>query len=64
MVQKWDMMKNGLRRMAAFLENEGIYDKQRLPTNAVLAVIAALYADIPETGDKRGQDELLLKKYL
>jgi hypothetical protein len=30
----------------------------------VLAVIAALYADIPEAGDKRGQDELLLKKYL
>ena len=64
MVAKWDTMKDGLRQMAAFLENEGIYDKQRLPTNAVLAVIAALYADIPASGDKRGQDELLLKKYL
>lgn len=64
MVEKWDVMKRGLSRMAEFLENEGIYDRQRLPTNAVLAVIAALYADIPESGDKRGQDELLLKKYL
>ena len=64
MVNKWDVMKRGLSRMAEFLKNEGIYDKQRLPTNAVLAVIAALYADIPESGDKRGQDELLLKKYL
>jgi hypothetical protein len=64
MVKKWDVMKRGLSRMAQFLENEGIYDRQRLPTNAVLAVIAALYANIPETGDKRGQDELLLKKYL
>ena len=64
MVEKWDVMKRGLYRMAEFLKSEGIYDRQRLPTNAVLAVIGALYADIPEYGDKRGQDELLLKKYL
>jgi len=64
MVNKWDIMVRGLNRMTEFLKNEGIYDRQRLPTNAVIAVIAALYADIPETGDKRGQDELLLKKYL
>lgn len=64
MVETWDVMKRGLSRMAAFLKNEGIPDEQRLPTNAVLAVIAALYSEIPETGDKRGQDELLLKNYL
>jgi len=64
MVQKWDIMRVGLNRMAEFLRTEGIYDSQRLPTNAVLAVIAALYENIPESGDKRGQDELLLKKYL
>lgn len=64
MVSNWPIMENGLSRMADFLKNEGIYDKYRLPTNAVLAVIAALYADIPSSGDKRGKDELLLKKYL
>jgi len=64
MVEKWAIMKDGLSRMAEFLKNEGIFDRQRLPTNAVLAVIAALYADIPESGDKLGQDELLLKRYL
>ena len=64
MVENWDIMKLGLGRMAEFLQNEGVYDRQRLPTNAVLAVIGALYADIPESGDKRGKDELLLKKYL
>jgi len=64
MVENWDKMENGLHRMAIFLESQGIYDKQRLPTNAVLAVIAALYAYIPESGDKMGQSELLLKKYL
>lgn len=64
MVEQWDVMASGLDRMAKFLNSEGIYDSQRLPTNAVLAVIAALYSVIPESGDKRGQDELLLKKYL
>jgi len=64
MVENWDTMAKGLHRMASFLKDQGIYDEQRLPTNAVLAVIAALYAYIPESGDKMGQDELLLKKYL
>ncbi|MBA4417712.1 MAG: hypothetical protein C0392_07355 [Syntrophus sp. (in: bacteria)] len=64
MVEKWGTMEDGLNRMAKFLHTEGIYDNQRLPTNAVLAVIAALYEHIPKSGDKRGQDELLLKKYL
>jgi len=64
MVENWETMALGLHRMAAFLKDEGIYDRERLPTNAVLAVIAALYAHIPESGDKRGQDELLLKRYL
>jgi hypothetical protein len=64
MVENWDAMKRGLSRMALFLKNEGIPDGQRLPTNAILAVIAALYSVIPEAGDERGMDELLLKKYV
>lgn len=64
MVENWDTMSECLSRMAGFLESEGVYDNQRLPTNAVLAVISSLYAYIPESGDKRGQDELLLKRYL
>lgn len=64
MVEHWETMQRSLSRMAGFLRGEGIHDEQRLPTNAVLAVIAALYADIPDAGDKRGRDELLLKKYL
>ncbi|MGD1906078.1 MAG: DUF262 domain-containing protein [Leptolyngbyaceae cyanobacterium] len=64
MVEQWDVLERGLNRMARFLNTEGIYDAQRLPTNAVLAVIAALYAHIPDAGDKQGCDELLLKRYL
>ncbi|WP_211234618.1 DUF262 domain-containing protein [Algoriphagus mannitolivorans] len=64
MIENWDTMEKGLGKMADFLERQGVYDQGRLPTNAVLAVIATLYSYIPETLDARGKFELLLKKYL
>lgn len=64
MVDNWDRMSLGLSKMATFMESQSIYDRSRLPTNAVLAVIAALYVDIPESLDSRGNFEILLKKYL
>ena len=64
MVNNWDKMADGLSKMALLLETQGIPDRDRLPTNAVLAVIAALYVYIPETLDQRGKFETLLKKYL
>ena len=64
MIENWSAMERGLKRMAIFLESQGIYDKQRLPTNAVLAVIAALYNYIPDHGDKSGMYDMILKKYL
>lgn len=64
MVENWADLVIGLTSMARFLETQGIYDKQRLPTNAVLAVLASLYTFIPDSGDKRGALETILKKYL
>lgn len=63
-VDNWDNMVKGLSRMAEFLEAHRIFDQSRLPTNAVLSVIAALYTHIPASGDAAGQAEVLLKKYL
>lgn len=64
MIEDWDLMCKGLGQMADFLTQNGIYDQNRLPTNAVLAVIAALYTIIPDSLDHRGRCEILLKKYL
>lgn len=64
MIENWNALENGLNKMCVFLENEGIYNRQLLPTNAVLAVIASLYNVIPETLDERGKAEILLRKYL
>jgi hypothetical protein len=64
LVDKWQELVKGLKNMALFLESQGIYDRQRLPTNAVLAVIASLYTVVPDAGDKRGAFETILKKYI
>ncbi|MFZ6050754.1 GmrSD restriction endonuclease domain-containing protein [Halocola ammonii] len=63
-VRKWDSMVQGLASMATFMEQNRIFDEDRLPTNAVLSVIAALYTQFDKHGDKGGQLHILLKKYL
>ncbi|MEL6672058.1 MAG: DUF262 domain-containing protein [Bacteroidota bacterium] len=64
MMDHWSDVVIGLCRMAGFLESQNLFDRSRLPTNAVLAIIAALYAEIPESGDSLGHSERLLRKYL
>ena len=64
LLENWDKVGHGLNRMAKFLNREGIFDLARLPTNAVLAVIAAAYDLIPDHGDFLGKGERLLRRYL
>lgn len=60
----WPKLERGLERMASFLDSQGIFDAARLPTSAVLAVIAAAYDLIPDNGDFLGKAEKLLRRYL
>lgn len=64
MVNYWPKLKRGLNKMADFLARNRIFDRQRLPTNAVLSVIAACYDLIPDDGDFRGKAETLLRRYV
>lgn len=50
--------------MTEFLESQGIFDKDRLPTNAILAVISALYSAVPPKPDDMGSFDTLMKKYI
>lgn len=60
----WAKLESGLEKMAWLLDSQGVFDAARLPTNAVLAVIAALYDLIPEHGDFVAKAEKLLRAYL
>lgn len=64
LLNNWSHLERGLNRMASFLEGERIFDAARLPTNAVLAVIAAAYEQIPDDGDFLAKAEKLLRRYL
>jgi len=64
MLENWAKMERGLGRMASLLASQGVFDEDRLPTNAVLAVIASCYESIPENGDFLGKGEKLLRQYL
>ena len=64
MLNNWVKLERGLERMVELLENQRIFDFARLPTNAVLAVIAASYKSIPEHGDFVAKAEKLLRAYL
>lgn len=64
LVDNWPKLERGLERMAAFLATQGIFDQARLPTNAVLAVIAASFEFIPDHGDFLAKAEKLLRRYL
>jgi hypothetical protein len=61
---QWKQMVEPLRFMVSLLEGEGIYDGARLPTSAVLAVVAALAKEVPAAGDGHGNARALLRYYL
>ena len=64
LLNNWKKLERGLERMANLLESQGIFDGARLPTSAVLAVIAAAYELVPEDGDFVAKAEKLLRAYL
>lgn len=64
LLENWPKLERGLERMASFLDGQRVFDETRLPTNAVLAVIAAAYELIPDHGDFLAKAEKLLRRYL
>jgi len=60
----WDKLTDGTERLLEFLEQERIYNGKKLPTNVILAPLAALLANMPTHPDRRGNVKRLLKKYL
>jgi hypothetical protein len=62
-VENWSKMMRGLRRAIETVESLRIFDGERLPTAIPIPVIAALLADEPETGDRRGLVDKIMRRY-
>ena len=64
LVENWDTYLKGVKRSLVFLEEERILDERRLPTDVVMPVLVALWAEAPEGLDAEGNARSTLRKYL
>ncbi|HXP23771.1 MAG TPA: DUF262 domain-containing protein [Candidatus Sulfotelmatobacter sp.] len=64
MLKEWQAAVDGIRGMVSFLEEEAIFDAQRLPSYTAIPIIAALWEHLPSQPDKLGNARHLLRKFL
>lgn len=64
MVRDWPKLEAGAAAAIEFLEEQRIFDKERLPTESVLAPLIALWSCVPDVPDQRGNVKVLLRKYI
>lgn len=64
MLNDWDTVTNSIRAMTHFLEEESVFDSDRLPSYTPLPIIAALWEYLPTQPDKLGNARHLLRKFL
>ena len=64
MLENWDSLITGIRRVVVFLEEERLFDAQRLPTDLVVPALTALWARTPDGLDAEGRARLIYRTYL
>lgn len=64
MVDEWDFIVRGVRGAIAFLEEERVLDRERLPTVAVIPILAAVWSSLPTALDSLGAARTLLRRFL
>lgn len=64
MVTEWDSVVTGVKGMVTFLEEESIFDNQRLPSYTAIPIIAALWEYLPTHPDELGNARHLLRRFL
>ena len=60
----WDTFIVGATHAVAFLEEERVFDADRLPTDVVLPILVALWGLAPKGLDAEGRARTLLRRYL
>jgi hypothetical protein len=63
LLANWSKLIQGVTRTVGFLEEERVYDAARLPTDVVVPVLVALWAEAPGALDAAGQARTLMRKY-
>jgi len=61
---EWEEIKDGIQGAIGFLAEERVFDRDRLPTVAVIPVLAAIWSQMPQSLDPLGQARTLIRQYL
>lgn len=61
---EWEAIERGVDGAITFLEEEKVFDRDRLPTVAVIPVLASIWSQMPQALDAHGQARTLLRQYL
>ncbi len=64
MIDEWDTVVKGIKGVVRFLEDETIFDAQRLPSYTAIPIIAAIWEHLPTQPDQLGNARYLLRKFL
>ena len=64
LVDEWGDIERGVAGAVAFLDEERIYDRERLPTVAVIPILAALWSLVPQALDGMGNARTLLRRFI
>jgi hypothetical protein len=64
LIQNWERYARGVTRTAIFLQEERVFDAARLPTDVVVPMLVALWADAPDGLDAEGRARSILRRYL
>src|SRR5437867_8267834 len=64
MLKEWPSITAGIRGMVEFLEEESVFDEERLPSYTPIPLIAAIWRLLPTQPDQLGNVRLLLRQYL
>lgn len=62
-VRNWHQAVSAIQGAIGFLEEEKVFDDERLPTGAVVRVLAGIWPYLPERGDALGNARTILRKY-
>ncbi len=61
---EWDFIERGVKGAIRFLEDECIFDRERLPTVAVVPVLASIWSQMAQSLDAHGEARTVLRQYL
>jgi hypothetical protein len=64
MLNEWETVVKGIKGMVSLLQDESIFDAQRLPSYTAIPILAALWEYLPNQPDKLGNARHLLRKFL